>query len=52
LLVFFFVFVAVGAVIVWERREDKVREALQAKKDLADLQAARALARRQGSAAG
>lgn len=50
LLVFFFVFVAVGAVIVWERREDREREAQQAKKDLADLQAARALARRQRSA--
>ncbi len=50
LLVFFFVFVAVGAVILWERREDRAREAQQAKKDLADLQAARALARRQRSA--
>jgi hypothetical protein len=49
LLVFYFIFVAVGAVILKERRDDRVREAQQAKKDLADLQAARALARRRGA---
>ena len=48
LLVFYFIFVAVGAVIVKERRDDRGREAQKAKKDLADLQAARVLARRAG----
>jgi hypothetical protein len=46
LLVFYFIFVAVGAVIVKERSEEKRREAQRAKKELADLQAARVLARR------
>jgi uncharacterized membrane protein len=49
LLVFYFIFVAVGAVIMKERSEERQREAERAKKELADLQAARALARRQGS---
>jgi hypothetical protein len=49
LLVFYFIFVAVGAVMVKERREDKDREVQKANKDLADLQAARVLARRRPS---
>lgn len=48
LLVFYFIFVAVGAVILKEKSEDKKRQALQAKQELADLQAARTLARRKG----
>ena len=46
LLVFYFIFVALGAVLLKERQEDRAREALKAKQDLADLQAARILARR------
>ena len=49
MLVFYFIFVAVGAVITKERSEDRAREAERAKKELAEIQAARALARRQGS---
>lgn len=49
LLVFYFIFVAVGAVIMLEKREDKVLKARIAKQELADLQAARILARRKGS---
>jgi hypothetical protein len=49
MLVFYFIFVAVGAVIMKERQEDRQREAERAKKELAEIQAARALARRQGS---
>ena len=49
LLVFYFIFVAVGAVIVKERAEDRQAEAARAKRELAELQAARLLARRQGS---
>jgi len=49
LLVFYFIFVAVGAVIVMERREERTREAQKAKKELADLQAARVLARRRAN---
>src|ERR1700752_222563 len=41
LLVFYFIFVAVGAIIVRERQEDRRRVAMQAKQDLAELQAAR-----------
>jgi bacteriorhodopsin len=52
LLVFYFIFVAVGAIIMWERREDRERQAQRSKNEIADMQAARALARRQGSAAG
>ena len=47
LLVFYFIFVAVGAVLMKERSEDKRRQAQQAKQELAELQAARVLARRQ-----
>ncbi|HVF23992.1 MAG TPA: glycosyltransferase family 39 protein [Pyrinomonadaceae bacterium] len=47
LLVFYFIFVAVGAVLLKERAEDKRRQQQQAKQELADLQAARVLARRQ-----
>ncbi|HEX5884720.1 MAG TPA: hypothetical protein VFY67_09235, partial [Pyrinomonadaceae bacterium] len=46
LLVFYFIFVAVGAVIVKERSEEKRRQAQLAKQELAELQAARVLARR------
>ncbi len=49
LLVFYFIFVAVGAVLMLEKREDKVLKAKIAKQELADLQAARILARRKGS---
>jgi hypothetical protein len=52
LLVFYFIFVAVGGVILKERSEDKQRKAEIAKKELAELQAARALARRQRQAQG
>lgn len=47
LLVFYFIFVAVGAVLVKEKLEDRQRAQLQEKKELADLRAARILARRQ-----
>jgi len=49
LLVFYFIFVAVGAVMVMERKEDRAREVQKAKKDLAELQAARILARRRAT---
>jgi hypothetical protein len=49
LLVFYFIFVAVGAVLMLEKREDKVLKAKIAKQELADLQAARILARRKGA---
>jgi hypothetical protein len=52
LLVFYFIFVAVGAVIVKERQEDKRRQAQLAKQELAELQAARVLARRKGNVEG
>ena len=48
LLVFYFIFVAVGAIIVKERSEDKRRQQQLAKQELAELQAARILARRKG----
>jgi hypothetical protein len=48
LLVFYFIFVAVGAVLVKEKQEDKRRQAQLAKQELAELQAARVLARRKG----
>lgn len=48
LLVFYFIFVAVGAIILKEKSEDKRQKALQAKQELADLQAARVMARRKG----
>jgi 4-amino-4-deoxy-L-arabinose transferase-like glycosyltransferase len=46
LLVFYFIFVAVGAIIMKERAEDKRRQQQLAKQELAELQAARVLARR------
>ena len=46
LLVFYFIFVAVGAVLMLEKREDRRLRAKLAKQELADLQAARILARR------
>jgi len=48
MLVFYFIFVAVGGVILKERAEDRRAEAQRAKRELAQLQAARVLARRQG----
>ncbi len=49
LLVFYFIFVAVGAIIVKERKEDRRRQQQLAKQELVELQAARALARRQAT---
>ena len=46
LLVFYFIFVAVGAIILKERSEDRRRQQLLAKQELAELQAARVMARR------
>jgi len=46
LLVFYFIFVAVGAVIMKERAENRRLQAQMAKQELKDLQAARVLARR------
>ena len=46
LLVFYFIFVAVGAIIMKERAEDRRLQAKIAKQELAELQAARVLARR------
>ena len=46
LLVFYFIFVAVGAIIMKERAEDKRRQQQLAKQELAELQAARVVARR------
>src|ERR1041385_3653746 len=51
LLVFYFIFVAVGAVIMKERAENRRLQQQLAKQDLADLQAARVLARRKGAEA-
>ena len=48
LLVFYFIFVAVGAILMKERAEDKRRQQQLAKQELAELQAARVAARRQG----
>src|ERR1044071_1354306 len=45
LLVFYFIFVAVGAIILKERAEDRRRQQQLAKQELKDLQAARVLAR-------
>jgi 4-amino-4-deoxy-L-arabinose transferase-like glycosyltransferase len=47
LLVFYFIFVAVGAILLKERAEDKRRQQQLAKQELAELQAARVAARRQ-----
>jgi 4-amino-4-deoxy-L-arabinose transferase-like glycosyltransferase len=52
LLVFYFIFVAVGAVLMLEKREDRRLRAKIAKQELADLQAARILARRKGNVQG
>jgi Dolichyl-phosphate-mannose-protein mannosyltransferase len=49
LLVFYFIFVAVGAVIVKERSEDKRRQQQLAKQQLKELQASRVLARRKAA---
>lgn len=46
LLVFYFIFVAVGGVILKERAEDRRRQQRLAKQELAELQAARVIARR------
>lgn len=48
LLVFYFIFVAVGAILLKEKAEDKRRQQQLAKVELAELQAARVAARRQG----
>ena len=47
LLVFYFIFVAVGAILLKERAEDIKRLRLAEKQKLADLRAARVLSRRQ-----
>ncbi|HET9525874.1 MAG TPA: glycosyltransferase family 39 protein [Pyrinomonadaceae bacterium] len=52
LLVFYFIFVAVGAVLMVEKQENRRRQAKLAKQELAELQAARILARRQGKVQG
>src|SRR5258705_13904102 len=49
LLVFYFIFVAVGAVLVKERAEDRRQQERLAKQELAELQAARTLARGTGA---
>ena len=49
LLVFYFIFVAVGAIILKERAEDRRRQQQLAKQELAELQAARVLARRKAA---
>ena len=49
LLVFYFIFVAVGAIIMKERAENRRYQQKLAKQELADLQAARVLARRKGA---
>jgi 4-amino-4-deoxy-L-arabinose transferase-like glycosyltransferase len=46
MLVFYFIFVAVGAIILKERAEDRRRQQQLAKQELAELQAARVVARR------
>jgi hypothetical protein len=46
LLVFYFIFIAVGAIILKERAEDRRRQQQLAKQELAELQAARVVARR------
>ena len=50
LLVFYFIFVAVGAVLLKERQEERRRQAIIAKQELAELQAARVTARRSKTA--
>ena len=46
LLVFYFIFVAVGAVLLKERFENQYRQGQRAKRQLSELRAARTLARR------
>jgi hypothetical protein len=46
LLVFYFIFVAIGAILMKERLEDRQRAALLEKQKLAELRSARLLARR------
>ena len=50
LLVFYFIFVAVGGIIMKERAENRRYQQKLAKQELADLQAARVLARRRKGA--
>ena len=50
LLVFYFIYVAVGAIILKERAENRRRQQVLAKQELAELQAARVLARRKAPA--
>jgi len=49
LLVFYFIFIAVGAIILKERAEDRRRQQQLAKQELAELQAARVAARRKAA---
>ena len=49
LLVFYFIFIAVGAIILKERAEDRRRQQQLAKQELAELQAARVVARRKAA---
>lgn len=49
LLVFYFIFVAVGAIIMKERAEERRLQAKLAKQELMDIQAARVLARRKAA---
>ena len=49
LLIFYFIFVAVGAVILKERAEEKRHQQQLAKRELAELQAMRVLGRRKAS---
>ena len=52
LLVFYFIFVAVGAILVKERAENRRLQQQMAKQELAEMQAARVLARRRKTAMG
>ena len=47
LLVFYFIFVAVGGVLIMEKMEDRKRQRERAKQELAERRASRVLARRQ-----
>lgn len=49
LLIFYFIFVAVGAVLLKERAEEKRRQQHLAKRELAELQAVRIVGRRKAS---
>jgi uncharacterized integral membrane protein len=51
LLVFYFIFVAVGGIIMKERAENRRQQQKMAKQELAELQAARVLARRKSAMA-